>query len=89
MSVERRVNGEQAAVTWWVDDVMMNEREWVKTEARGPDPERTSMQRHVMRVFDAVISNRGCNRGNLVWTKEWRLWIIDHTRAFRLDTDLQ
>jgi hypothetical protein len=89
MSVERRVNGKQAAVTWWIDDVMMDERERLKTEVRGPDPERTAMQTHVMRVFDELIANRDRNMGNLVWTKDWTMWMIDHTRAFRLDTDLQ
>ena len=89
MSVERRVDGKPAAVTWWIDDVMMDERERLKTEARGPDPERTAMQTHVMRVFDELIANRDRNMGNLVWTKDWTMWMIDHTRAFRLDTDLR
>jgi hypothetical protein len=89
MSVERSVNGKRAAVTWWIDDVMMNERERLKTGARGPDPERTAMQTHVMRVFDELIANRDRNMGNLVWTNDWTMWMIDHTRAFRLDTDLQ
>ena len=89
MSVERRVDGKLAAVTWWIDEVMMDERERLKTEARGPDPERTAMQTHVMRVFDELIANRDRNMGNLVWTKDWTMWMIDHTRAFRLDTDLQ
>jgi len=88
MTVERRVNGKQAAVTWWVDDVMMNERERLKTEASGPDPERTAMQTHVMRVFDALIANRDRNMGNLVWTKDWTMWMIDHTRAFRVNDKL-
>jgi hypothetical protein len=68
---------------------MMNERERLKTEARGPDPERTAMQTHVMRVFDELIANRDRNMGNLVWTNDWTMWMIDHTRAFRLNTDLQ
>jgi hypothetical protein len=89
MSVERRVNGKRASVTWWIDEVMMNERERLKTEARGPDPERTAMQTHVMRVFDELIANRDRNMGNLVWTNDWTMWMIDHTRAFRLNTDLQ
>jgi hypothetical protein len=89
MSVERRVNGKLAAVTWWVDEVMMNERGRLKLEARGPDPERTAMQTHVMRVFDELIANRDRNMGNLVWTNDWTMWMIDHTRAFRLDADLQ
>ena len=26
--------------------------------------------------------------GNLVWTKDWTMWMIDHTRAFRLGKSL-
>ena len=89
MSVERRVDGKGAAVTWWIDDVMMDERERLKTDARGPDPERTAMQTHIMRVFDELISNRDRNMGNLVWTNDWKMWMIDHTRAFRLGDELQ
>ena len=89
MSVERRVEGKPAAVTWWIDDVLMDERERLKTEARGPDPERTAMQTHLMRVFDELIANRDRNMGNIVWTRDWKMWMIDHTRAFRLGDDLQ
>jgi hypothetical protein len=89
MSVERNVDGKPAAVTWWIDDVMMDERERLKTQARGPDAERTAMQTHIMRVFDELISNRDRNMGNLLWTTDWKMWMIDHTRAFRLGTDLQ
>lgn len=89
MSIERRVDGKGAAVTWWIDDVMMDEKERLAKEARGPDPERTAMQTHIMRVFDELISNRDRNMGNLVWTTDWKMWMIDHTRAFRLGDKLQ
>jgi hypothetical protein len=89
MSVERRVDGKMAAMTWWIDDVMMDEKERLAKDARGPDPERTAMQTHIMRVFDELISNRDRNMGNLLWTSDWKMWMIDHTRAFRLGDDLQ
>jgi len=43
---------------------------------------------HVMRVFDELIQNRDRNRGNILWTKDWTLWMIDHTRAFRTGKEL-
>jgi hypothetical protein len=89
MSVERRVEGRQASVTWWVDDVMMDEGTRQKKQLRGPDTERTAMQIHIMRVFDELISNRDRNAGNLLWTADWKMWMIDHTRSFRLGSDLQ
>ena len=36
MSVERVIEGKVAAVTWWVDDVQMDEKERMKTKAQGP-----------------------------------------------------
>ena len=94
MSVERivdtnRFGRKRAAVTWWIDDVMMDERARRKTAARGPDPARTAMQTDIRRVFDELIANRDRNLGNLLWTTDWKMWMIDHTRAFRLGTDLQ
>ena len=42
MSVERRYKNKDAAVTWWIDDVMFDEggRQKLKDKL-GPDPERT------------------------------------------------
>ena len=84
MSVERAIEGKVAAVTWWVDDVKMDEKERMKTKTLGPDPGRTSKQIQIMRVWDELIQNRDRNQGNILWTNDWTLWLIDHTRAFRL-----
>jgi len=87
-SVERSHGGKSASFTWWVDDVVMDEGARRKKKADGPDPSRTAMQIHIMRVFDALIHNTDRNAGNLLWTSEWKMWMIDHTRAFRLDKRL-
>jgi hypothetical protein len=41
-----------------------------------------------MRVFDELIQNRDRNQGNVLWTSDWTMWMIDHTRAFRLGGNL-
>src|SRR6185436_9562776 len=41
-----------------------------------------------LRVFDELIQNRDRNLGNLLWTKDWTMWMIDHTRAFRINNKL-
>jgi len=89
MSVERSVNGNPAAVTWWVDDVQMDEGERVKRKTMGPRPIRTSNQIQLMHIWDELIQNRDRNQGNILWTKDWTMWLIDHTRAFRLGDELQ
>ena len=89
MSVKRRDSGKNAAFTWWIDNVMFDEEGRLKSQPMlGPDPERTSKQNHVRLVFDELIQNRDRNQGNLLWTKDWTLWLIDHTRAFRLGREL-
>jgi hypothetical protein len=88
MSVERKLQGKDVAMTWWIDDVMMDEGSRQKQATVGPNPSRTASQIHVLRVFDELIQNRDRNGGNLLWTNDWKMWMIDHTRAFRLGKDL-
>jgi hypothetical protein len=88
VSVERQVEGRRAAVTWWIDNVAMDEKERVQKKTFGPDPERTELQIHVMRMFDELIQNADRNQGNVLWTNDWKMWLIDHTRAFRLREEL-
>ena len=42
----------------------------------------------MMRVFDELIQNKDRNGGNIVWTSDWKMWLIDHTRAFRTGKEL-
>jgi hypothetical protein len=88
MSVERRVDGKNAAVTWWLDDVAMDEKERMRQKTSGPSAERVSKQVQMMRIFDELIQNRDRNQGNILWTADFTLWMIDHTRAFRLGREL-
>jgi len=90
MSVLRTVNGKPAAVTWWLDDVAMEEgdRQKMKPMPVGPNPARTAGYIQILRVFDELIQNRDRNAGNLIWTTDWTMWMVDHTRAFRLGKDL-
>ena len=87
MSVERKVDGKPAAVTWWLDDVAMEEGDRVKKKIEGNGLRRRNYW-GVMRVFDELIQNRDRNGGNILWSSEWRMWMIDHTRAFRLGKEL-
>jgi hypothetical protein len=88
MSVLRQVDRRPAAVTWWVDDVAMTEGERIERRTMGPDPARTSRQFYTRYVFDELIQNRDRNQGNMLWTADWKMWLIDHTRAFRQDVEL-
>ena len=89
MSVERRVEGKPAAVTWRIDDVQMDENaRWKKQGASGTST-RAAAQIHIWRVFTALIEDFDANGGNLLWTTDGKMWMVDHTRAFRLDTKVK
>ncbi len=82
MSVDRKINGTSCAVTWWVDDSMM-ETDRIKKKLTAPDPEAWNKEMYVVRVFDQLIYNTDRNLQNLLIDPQWHIWMIDHTRAFR------
>ena len=78
-----------ASYTWWVDDVLMAEKERYDRKLRAPDPVTWNRQIFIVRVFDQLIYNFDRNLGNLLIDKSWRVWMIDHTRAFKIFGELR
>jgi len=87
-TVARKYQGNSAAFTWWVDDVTMDEEERQSKKAQPPDKELYDQEMATVNVFDQLIYNIDRNMGNLLYDKDWQMWMIDHTRAFRMNTDL-
>ena len=83
VSVERKFRGKKASLTWWIDEAWMTEKERISRGARAPDVGLWNKQMYRTRVLDQLIYNIDRNLGNLVITKDWKIWAIDHTRAFR------
>jgi hypothetical protein len=88
VSVSRHWRSKDAAFTWWIDDVLMEEGDRLKKNLQPPNPTAWNQQLQIVRLFDQLIANVDRNMGNLVITRDWRVWPIDHTRAFRLHTGL-
>jgi len=84
VSVERG----NSAYTWWIDDVLMEEGERISKKVQAPDEDAWNKEMAIVRVFDQLIFNTDRNVGNLVIDKKWHVWMIDHTRAFRIRKDL-
>jgi hypothetical protein len=82
-------SGKPASYTWWVDDVLMVERERYEKKVRAPNPTEWNRQIFVVRIFDQLIYNFDRNLGNLVIDNSWRIWMIDHTRAFKVFKELR
>jgi len=87
MSVKRVVEGKPTAVTWWLEEVM-DEGDRRKAKVEHSNPTRAAEYYSVMFVFDELIQNRDRNAGNIMWSPDSKMWMIDHTRAFRLGKDL-
>jgi hypothetical protein len=83
-SVERAYNGKHGSFTWWVDDVLMDETARFKKKIEAPDSTRWNEQMWHVRMFDQLIYNVDRNLGNLLIDTDWRIWMIDHSRSFRL-----
>jgi hypothetical protein len=83
VSVQRSWNGKVGALTWWVDDVLMDEEERRKTGAEPPNREEWGRQQLRMRVFTQLVYDTDRNQGNTLITRDWRLVMIDFSRAFR------
>ena len=88
MSVKRVVEDKPAAVTWWLEEVI-DEGDRRKEKRAHSNPLRAADYYGVMYVFDELIQNRDRNTGNIMWERDSRMWMIDHTRAFRLGRDLR
>ena len=83
VSVERRWRNRPGALTWWIDTAW-DESERVAERLSPPDVPAWSRQAYRMVVFSQLIYDTDRNRGNLLYTADWNLWLIDFTRAFRL-----
>lgn len=83
VSVARVTEGKPGSVDWWVDNLLMDEKERVTRHIDPPDPVRWRRQMDTIRVFDQLIYNMDRSQENLLITKDWQVWMIDHTRGFR------
>jgi hypothetical protein len=89
VSVSRRWRNDPGAYSWWVDDVLMDEGQRLKTNAQPPRPAVWNEEMQLVRLFDQLIANVDRNLGNLLITKGWDVCAIDHTRAFRTQGTLK
>lgn len=90
-TVERRHNGALGALSWWVDDVMMDETERERTSSNPPPGQHVALarQRQLMQIFSELVRDTDRNKGNVLYTHDWRVIMLDFTRAFRTQAQLR
>jgi len=89
VTIERRWRNQVGSLTWWVDDVLMDEGEREKSKTLPPDSKVFARQRQRMVIFAELVRDVDRNKGNILYTKNWRVIMIDFSRAFRLDQTLR
>jgi hypothetical protein len=83
VAVERDWNGMRGALIWWIPGIAMDEGERTEKQISAPDPDAWNKQMYKIRVFDELIYDTDANLTNVLITKDWKIWRIDFSRAFR------
>jgi len=83
VTIERSYNGKKGSLSWWVE-TLMDERERVQRKKEAPNPAAWNEQMQRLRVFTQLVDDTDRNLGNVLITPEWKLIMIDFSRAFRL-----
>lgn len=89
VTVERRIRNQVGSLSWWVDDVMMDELDREQQNVQPPNSMDFARQYQRMTVFGELVRDVDRNKTNTLYTKDWRHMMIDFSRAFRLDRELR
>ena len=81
--VERKVSGIPASLSWWVGGAMM-ERDRVQKKISPPNSAKWNHEMYAARLFHELVGDSDFNMTNMLITPDWRLWLIDFSRGFRL-----
>jgi hypothetical protein len=80
---ERKWQGKQGSLSWWVPNVMFDERERItKRHVSAPDLDAWNRQMYDLRVLTQLFYDQDINLTNVLIDKDWKIWRIDFTRAF-------
>ncbi len=80
-AVNRRIGNDNGSLQIWVYGTIM-EDERLEQEMRAPDRTAWTRQVNAMYLFDALIGNDDRTQQNILIDENWKIWLIDHTRAF-------
>jgi len=84
--VERKIRGQQGTLQAWVENVSTEKALRKNADvppSGGIDRWRWMMRHQNVYLFDNLIYNEDRNTGNILIEPNGKLWMIDHTRAFR------
>ena len=79
--VSRKFGRYDGTLQLWVENAMMEEERRSK-KIQAPRKMPWTYQWQTLRLFDNLIDNSDRNMGNILIDSDWKVWMIDHTRAF-------
>jgi hypothetical protein len=89
VTVERKWKGKTGSLTWWLP-VQMTIGQKQQKKIQAPDLTAWNCAMYNIRVFTQLIYDTDrSNPGNILIGKNWELYMIDFSRAFRLYHDLR
>ncbi len=86
---ERRWKWGRGAISWRIPDVQFDEAERHKQDIQPPDLDAWAKQMDKVHLLAQLFYDMDDNPTNVLITKDWKIWRIDFTRAFRLQHDLK
>jgi len=88
VTVERTWDNKRGAISWWIP-YKLDEATRLNKKIDPPDPDAWNRQMYKKRIFAELIYDTDINVTNVLITEDWRLYMIDFTRAFRLYKDIR
>jgi len=82
VTVERKLLGQTGALEWFLP-IQMIETERIRKKIQPPDASAWNVQMGNVRVFAYLVSDINRHPDNLLIRKDWKLCMIDFSRAFR------
>lgn len=81
VTVEREIDGQRGSVQYWVENGFNETRRREENIPLGGLCNMNS-QYALMNAFDVLIFNVDRNQGDILYDRDWRVWLVDHSRSF-------
>jgi len=83
-TVEKKFNGKRGSLQFWVESEF-SELDVMEQKIGIPRSklDRRNKMKYITRAFDSLIGNVDRTQENILYTKDWRMILIDHSRSFR------
>lgn len=83
-TVEKRFQGNRGSCQFWVEDCI-SLKDKVEGNIKTPSYKVFPLNRayYQQRAFDNLIANEDRHQNQFLFTKDWRMILIDHSRTFR------